>query len=73
MLDALLPFADAFATGDLDKAVHAAEASAESTTGMLPRKGRSSYLGERALGYPDPGAVAVAIWLRAVANALTRS
>ena len=28
---------------------------------MLPRRGRSSYLGERALGQPDPGAEAVAV------------
>jgi triose/dihydroxyacetone kinase / FAD-AMP lyase (cyclizing) len=37
---------------------------------MIPRRGRSSYLGDRALGHPDPGAVAVAIWLRAVSNSL---
>ena len=34
---------------------------------MPPRRGRSSYLGDRALGHPDPGAVAVALWLRAIA------
>jgi hypothetical protein len=31
---------------------------------------RASYLQDRVLGHPDPGAVAVAIWLRAVAEAV---
>ena len=31
--------------------------------------GRSSYLPDRVLGYPDLGAKAVAMWLRAVADA----
>ncbi|MBV9267151.1 MAG: dihydroxyacetone kinase subunit DhaK [Acidobacteriaceae bacterium] len=73
MLDALIPFASAFKAGDLTSAVRAAEAGAESTAQMFPRKGRSSYLGERALGHPDPGAVAVTIWLRAVADSLRQS
>ena len=38
---------------------------------MNPRKGRSSYLGDRALGHPDPGAEAVAVWLRAVSSSLS--
>lgn len=75
MLDALIPFAqtfrDAIAAGHLVKdaladALIAAEGGAKATARMIPRRGRSSYLGERALGYPDPGAVAVTIWLRAV-------
>jgi triose/dihydroxyacetone kinase / FAD-AMP lyase (cyclizing) len=37
---------------------------------MKPRLGRSSYLQDRVLGHPDPGAIAVAIWLRAVADAV---
>jgi len=35
---------------------------------MTPRLGRASYLGQRALGVADGGAVAVAIWLRALAD-----
>ena len=35
---------------------------------MLPQLGRSSYLGKRVLGVPDPGAVAVAVWLRGLAR-----
>lgn len=78
MLDALLPAATALrnrgqATDAAQCAVLAANAAAqgaEATRQMLPRKGRSSYLGERALGHVDPGAFAVGLWLAAVAEAL---
>lgn len=70
MLDALIPAAAAFEAGDWRDAARAAAAGAEATAGMLPRLGRASYLGERALGVPDGGAVAVAIWIAAIAAAL---
>jgi triose/dihydroxyacetone kinase / FAD-AMP lyase (cyclizing) len=78
MLDALDPFArtlkqgiDGKATRDaIAVAVEAAQRGAEATAQMKPRLGRSSYLGERVLGHPDPGAMAVAIWLRAVCDAI---
>jgi dihydroxyacetone kinase len=79
MLDALIPFAGTFLAelqkgvtveDALQAGVSEAERGAESTARMKPRRGRSSYLGERALGHPDPGAVAVAIWLRAVTSTL---
>ena len=77
MLDALDPFVKALksAGGGLSRealmaAVEAAEDGAESTAQMQPRLGRSSYLGERVLGHPDPGAKAVAVWLRAASEAL---
>ena len=70
MLDALDPAATALAASGLDAAVAAAEAGVERTAAMPPRRGRSSYLGDRALGHADPGAQAVAIWLRAVRDAL---
>ena len=54
-------------------ALEAAERGAEETAQMKPRLGRSSYLGDRVLGYPDPGAKAVSIWLRAARNALFSS
>jgi dihydroxyacetone kinase len=77
MVDALSPAAAAFrgeiATGGsamaaLAAAASAAEAGAKATQSMQPRLGRASYLGERAVGVPDGGAVAVAIWLRAMAE-----
>jgi dihydroxyacetone kinase len=51
-------------------AVQAAEQGAEATSQMKPSLGRSSYLGDRVLGHPDPGAKAIAIWLRAACGAL---
>jgi dihydroxyacetone kinase len=51
-------------------AVEAAERGADATVQMRPRLGRSSYLGDRVLGHPDPGAKAIALWLRAACEAL---
>lgn len=82
MLDALLPFAATLQTQAassaiplqaLDAAVRSAEQGAAETAQMLPRRGRSSYLGDRVLGHPDPGAVALSLWLRAVARALAEN
>ncbi len=78
MLDALDPFVKTLKNGVGGKAsretfmaaVEAAERGVEATAQMKPRVGRSSYLGDRVLGYPDPGAKAIAIWLRAVSEAL---
>jgi dihydroxyacetone kinase len=75
MLDALWPAAEAFqqaitegaGVGDaLRAAALAAADGARRTTNMLPRRGRSSYLGERVRGHADPGAEAVAVWLAAL-------
>jgi dihydroxyacetone kinase len=80
MLDALLPFSQTLesalargkpAAAAVQEAATVAEEAAKSTAMMTPRRGRASYLGERAIGHPDPGAVAVAIWLRAVARSLS--
>lgn len=77
MLDALDPFVKSLKGGagkvsreTLLTAVEAAEQGVEATAQMKPRLGRSSYLGDRVLGHPDPGAKAVAIWLRAASEAL---
>ncbi|WP_395712738.1 dihydroxyacetone kinase family protein [Reyranella sp.] len=75
MLDGLLPAVDAFdmraenAASALAAAASAAEAGAVATAALRPRLGRSSYLGDRAIGVADGGATAVAIWLRALATA----
>lgn len=74
MLDALIPAAKAFAEADGPASVRlaamhqAAIAGAEATKAMQPKRGRSSYLGDRVTGHPDPGAVAVAIWTGALVN-----
>lgn len=79
MVDALLPAADALqaalaravdADGALQAAVDAATSGAAQTAAMKPRLGRSSYVGGRALGFADPGAHAVALWLAAIRVAL---
>lgn len=65
MLDALIPFAQTLRYASTQAALAAAEDGAKATASMAPRRGRSSYLGDRALGHEDPGAAAVVIWLRA--------
>jgi dihydroxyacetone kinase len=79
MLDTLVPASEALTSSlrvgnlpmvALREAVAMADRGAEATASMTPKRGRSSYLGDRALGHPDPGAVAVAIWLRAVSKSL---
>lgn len=70
MLDALHPAVTAWDTNGFFAAPGAAEAGAAATAQMRPRLGRASYLGDRALGTPDGGAVAVSIWLKALAAQL---
>ncbi|MEU8417830.1 dihydroxyacetone kinase subunit DhaL [Amycolatopsis japonica] len=76
MVDALIPAVSAAeeAVGDgvaaiLSAAADAADKGAESTVDLVPRKGRASYLGERAKGHMDPGARSTALLLRAFAEA----
>jgi dihydroxyacetone kinase len=76
MLDALLPAARSFEeTGSLAAAAEAAAKGAERTASMLSaRAGRASYVPSEALrGVPDPGAVAIARALRALADAAERT
>jgi dihydroxyacetone kinase len=76
MLDALYPFLNTLKQQNeatphaVWAAVEAAEQGVEATAQMRPKLGRSSYLGDRVLGHPDPGARAVSIWLRAVCESL---
>ncbi|WP_461173245.1 dihydroxyacetone kinase family protein [Arthrobacter sp. Z1-9] len=70
MVDALLPFRDAFLaaldagaplTGALAAAVTAARQAADATASLRPLKGRARPLAEKSLGHPDPGAVSFAL------------
>lgn len=70
MVDALLPFRDAFVTafddgtpvtGALTAAVTAARQAADATASLRPLKGRARPLAEKSLGHPDPGAVSFAL------------
>jgi dihydroxyacetone kinase-like protein len=68
LLDALVPAidrleADLAAGGAeaLANAAQVAERAAAETSGMLAKRGRASYTGERSIGSPDPGAVAIGV------------
>lgn len=79
LLDALIPMTDALerrladgrpAAGGAELAALAAttaRAAADATTPMRARRGRQSYTGERSIGSPDPGAVAIAVMAERVA------
>ncbi|ALE93526.1 dihydroxyacetone kinase [Arthrobacter alpinus] len=82
MIDAWTPAVDAAAAAAargagpaelLDAAASAARAGAVSTEPLIARKGRASYLGERAIGHRDPGAESSALLLRAAAEAAAAS
>ena len=81
LLDALGPFIDRLeaelGTGSaaqvaqaLDSAVLAAERAAEATAELVAKRGRAAYTGERSRGSVDPGAVAVGVIAKAVAESL---
>ncbi|MFQ4147960.1 dihydroxyacetone kinase subunit DhaL [Arthrobacter sp. LAPM80] len=78
MIDAWTPAVDAAAAAaanglspaqTLAAAASAAQSGAESTDPLIARKGRASYLGERAIGHRDPGAASSALILQAAADA----
>lgn len=66
MVDAMLPAAEAMTGQDLDTdlaaAARAARTGAASTQELRARRGRSSYVGDVAVGVLDPGAVTVALF-----------
>ncbi len=75
MLDALIPGVEALeAGGELSEALTGAAGAArtgmESTTPLLARKGRASYLGERSQGHQDPGATSTYYLFKSAAAAL---
>lgn len=74
MMDALIPAArvlndekheNSGAAELFRDAMSAAEKGTASTAEYAASKGRSSYVGERSIGTPDPGATAVLLWARA--------
>lgn len=78
LLDALVPMTDSIESGvqagtDSDDIVAAAAVSAreaaDATVTMQAMRGRAAYTGERSIGSPDPGAVAVAVILERLAPA----
>ena len=82
MLDSLIPalntLKDCSANGtSLADALSASEKAAEqgmlSTTPLVAKKGRASYLGERSVGTQDPGATSSYFLLKTAARALSTS
>ncbi|POH63113.1 MULTISPECIES: dihydroxyacetone kinase subunit DhaL [Cryobacterium] len=72
LLDALVPMTDALeeevtagtdAPATLHRMAAVARQASDQTAMMQARRGRASYTGERSIGSPDPGAVAVAVIL----------
>lgn len=75
MLDAFIPALNALkenADGDLKVALQASAKAAElgrdHTATLIAKKGRASYVGERALGHVDPGAVSAHLFLQTLAG-----
>ena len=80
MVDALLPAQSAMEsalknTDDIGQILKAAETGAlqgvEATKNMAPRLGRSKNFREKALGWPDPGAISVSILFGGLAKSLS--
>ncbi|MBL8583344.1 MAG: dihydroxyacetone kinase subunit L, partial [Rhizobiaceae bacterium] len=80
MVDAWAPAADAagnaLAAGKnlaqcLDAAAQAADAGAEATKALVAGKGRSSRLGDRAIGHMDPGAASAVVVIEAIRASLS--
>ncbi|GIG67387.1 dihydroxyacetone kinase family protein [Phytomonospora endophytica] len=77
LLDALIPFQKALSgAGNAPigpawrAAADVAVAAAEATRDLVPKVGRARPLAERSVGTPDPGAVSLALCVRAVAGVL---
>jgi phosphoenolpyruvate---glycerone phosphotransferase subunit DhaL len=70
LVDALAPAVDALRAAPDDAAgmVAAAVDGALATADIKARRGRSSYVGDKALGHPDPGAVGLALLLAVLAE-----
>ncbi|SFT95008.1 dihydroxyacetone kinase subunit DhaL [Arthrobacter sp. ov118] len=77
MVDALLPFRDAFLeasdsgaclSGALTGAAAAATEAARQTADLRPLKGRARPLAEKSLGHPDPGAVSFGLITERIAT-----
>jgi dihydroxyacetone kinase-like protein len=79
MYDAWAPALDAYDSavaggadlgGALTAAAEAAAKGRDSTTPLVARKGRASYLGERSAGHQDPGATSTTLLLESAARTL---
>ena len=60
MLDVWIPVTEALKKNQLTK--ETIEQAKEHTKNLVAKKGRASYLGERAIGHIDPGAASSALF-----------
>lgn len=81
MLDALIPFADAFSTAvdnreecaaAWQRAADVATEKAAATASLRPRVGRARPLADRSVGTPDAGATSMALCLTAAGSVLAK-
>ncbi|MBR7741818.1 dihydroxyacetone kinase subunit L [Phycicoccus sp. BSK3Z-2] len=77
LLDALVPMTESVAAGMkagdapeeiVGRAATVAREAAEATSALVARRGRASYTGERSIGSPDPGAIAIALLTERIAD-----
>jgi dihydroxyacetone kinase-like protein len=82
MVDALTPAVEALRKAAAEKlplgqaaglSAEAARKGMESTTPLVARKGRASYLGERSAGHQDPGATSSYLLLKTAAEVWANS
>jgi dihydroxyacetone kinase len=84
LLDALGPFIDRFEAelgggsadelrAALERAAETAWQAAEATAGLVAKRGRAAYTGERSRGSVDPGAMALAVIAKDLVSALRSS
>ena len=82
LLDAFIPAVESLKTSAstnedivsaVKKSVEAASKGAESTKEIVALKGRASYVGERSLGFPDAGAVAIVVILKDILDKVFQS
>jgi dihydroxyacetone kinase len=80
LLDTLIPFSESLAaalgegarfTEAWARAAAVADESARATAALLPRMGRARPHAEKSVGTPDPGAISMALIIRAVEPTLT--
>jgi len=80
MLDTLVPAGETLVvsidaglglTVATERAVETARIGRDSTRGMIAQRGRASYLGERAIGHLDPGAVSSCLLIEALNAAVS--
>lgn len=78
IIDALEPAVEVLKSSKVneklvEEAVKAAKAGVEYTKGIIAKKGRASYLGERSIGHQDPGATSCYIMLAAILKAINNN